>query len=136
MTEELQTRQKHQERRLLFSEVLESGEEIEGLFQQRRHTTDMIGKRPSRRISYSSSRNPVALLREQIAIYNKKKDPEVHLHAEVRVKLSVNSTQQVHLLLVVFALLYSLLEKVARNVVYTKCLHSQLSTPVLSCVPT
>ena len=88
MTEELQTRQKHQERRLLFSEILESGEEIEGLFQQRRNTTEMLtGKRPSRRISYSSSRNPVALLREQIAIYNKKKDPELHLHAEVRVEL-------------------------------------------------
>lgn len=84
MTEETHTNNRHQEPRLLFSELLESGEEIEGLFQQRRRTAEITTKRPSRRISYSSSRNPVSLLREQIATFNKKKDPEFHLHAEVR----------------------------------------------------
>lgn len=69
----------HHQQHQLFSELLESGEEIEGLFQQRRRTEMQTQKRSSRKISSTSSRNPASLLREQISIYNKKKDQEFHL---------------------------------------------------------
>ena len=79
----------------LFSELLESGEEIEGLFQQRRRTEMQGHKRPSRKISSSSSKNPASLLRERISIYNKKKDHEFHLQVLDEVSVESRACEKV-----------------------------------------
>ena len=60
-----------------FDELLESGGEIEGLFQKK-SKTEMQGLRKIEK-KPSLSGDPVNLLREQVALYNKKSDEELKL---------------------------------------------------------
>ena len=60
-----------------FDELLESGGEIEGLFQQK-SKTDMQGLRKVGK-KQSLASDPLNILREQVALYNKKSGEEFKL---------------------------------------------------------
>ena len=72
----------------LFSELLESGEEIEGMFQQRRKQ-EMLqaqNKKINKKSGPNGIKDPTQVLKERVAIYNKKRDEAYHLHANEEVR--------------------------------------------------
>ena len=69
----------------LFSEVLYSGREIEGLFEMKRRE-EMQANGAKRSSSKKKGKNglkdPLGILKERVEIYNKKKEDEFHLSIE------------------------------------------------------
>lgn len=68
----------------LFSEILESGGEIEGMFQRRKQEQE---KKSSKKSLSNGLKDPVVVLRERIAIYNKKKENLYHLSLNEEVRI-------------------------------------------------
>ena len=65
----------------LFTEALNSGKAIEGLFEMKRREEMQAngGRRNSKRRESNGLKDPLCLLKERIAIYNKKMDEEFQL---------------------------------------------------------
>jgi hypothetical protein len=61
----------------IFSELLVSGSEIEGMFQQRRKQEQ--DKKSSKKLLSNGLKNPAVALKERLSIYNKKKNEMYHL---------------------------------------------------------
>lgn len=66
----------------LFSEVLQSGGQIEGLFEKKRREEMQAnaGKKSNKKRGTNGLKDPASVLKERLAIYNKKNDEEFHLH--------------------------------------------------------
>ena len=73
----------------LFSEVLQSGGQIEGLFEKKRREEMQAngGKKSNKKRGPNGLRDPAGVLKERLAIYNKKNDVEFHLHLANEVSL-------------------------------------------------
>lgn len=71
----------------IFDELLESGGEIGGLFQQK-NKSDMQALRKIGN-NTSPSSDPVCLLKEQVALYNKKSEQEFKLRISDEVSFSL-----------------------------------------------
>ncbi len=65
----------------LFTESLNSGRAIEGLFEMKRREEMQAngGRRQSKKREANGLKDPLRLLKERIAIYNKKMDEEFQL---------------------------------------------------------
>lgn len=59
----------------LFSEVLHSGKELEGLFGKQKRE-DMHGKKSSKKKGANGLKDPLSLMKERVEIYNKKMESE------------------------------------------------------------
>lgn len=71
-----------------FSELLESGKEIEGLFTKKKDMSSANGRKPARRGKSSTYKEPLVLLKENVTIYNKKHDSDFHLKITEQVSTS------------------------------------------------
>ena len=65
----------------LFSEVLFSGKEIEGLFEKKRREEMLSnsGKKSGKKRGANGVKDPLTILKERVAIYNRKLEDEFHL---------------------------------------------------------
>ena len=78
---------------LVFSELLESGEEIEGMFQRRKQEQEKKGHRKS---LSNGLKDPVSILKERIAIYNKKTEDIYNLSLNQEVSHSLLHKNNIH----------------------------------------
>ncbi len=66
----------------IFSEVLSSGREIEGLFEKKRREEMLANggkKSGSKKKGKNGLKDPISILKERVEIYNNKKEEKFHL---------------------------------------------------------
>lgn len=77
----------------ILSEALFSGEEIEGLIEKKRREEMQAngGRKSGRKRGKNGVKDPLSILKERVAIYNKKKDSELGIAVEDEVSRIVVS---------------------------------------------